>query len=225
LQRRFVDPGCLVFSTNPQTPPLIRSGFRGVCRYSATETGDSFAIASREIVRETKMADYYPLLKRALAASRESTTQARERLYSQAREGLFSELQSAKPPFPHDSALAERMSLEDAIERIEAENRNNNRGGRILPFPRRQPPLADKEPRSPEPSIPPPDAPSARRPATLMIAVVAFLILLFGSAIVTVIDEIWSHHTALEGYSSFAPVLRMLSSSGQIYQISQKHFC
>jgi hypothetical protein len=68
------------------------------------------------------MADYYPLLKQALA-SRETDADARVEIYARARELLSRELKKARPPRSSERVFAEHSALEKAIQRVEAENR------------------------------------------------------------------------------------------------------
>lgn len=66
------------------------------------------------------MADYYPLLARALETIREPTAEARQAVYGRARTALLKQLRSLQPPLPESEIERERAALDDAIERAEA---------------------------------------------------------------------------------------------------------
>jgi hypothetical protein len=67
------------------------------------------------------MCDYYSTITQAVSALDLNTEKARLRLYERARSALRSELHSAYPPFHRSEIAAEEMSLERAIEAVEAE--------------------------------------------------------------------------------------------------------
>lgn len=122
------------------------------------------------------MADYYPLIARAVAGLEKNTGEARRTLYERARSALVAQLRSTKPPMSESDITKERLALEEAIRRVEADTArkikleaqspplsspNSGLGGMSrepsrspvptrserLPEPRPQP-----RPRSPEPS-------------------------------------------------------------------------
>ena len=64
------------------------------------------------------MADYYPLIRNAVAALDEKSREARSAVYDRARTALANQLQEADPPFLVER---ERSALEDAINKVEAE--------------------------------------------------------------------------------------------------------
>lgn len=66
------------------------------------------------------MADYYPLLARAVQALSKNTPEARRTVYERSRQALMAQL-SAMPSVREDDLARERLSLEEAIRRIEAE--------------------------------------------------------------------------------------------------------
>jgi hypothetical protein len=67
------------------------------------------------------MADYYSIISKAVSALDLNTEKARRRLYERARAALRSKMHSAYPPFHRSEIAAAEMSLEMAIEAVEAE--------------------------------------------------------------------------------------------------------
>lgn len=67
------------------------------------------------------MADYYPLLARAITALPENTGEARRTVYERARSALLAQLRGADPPLPDEEVTRERLALEEAIRRVETE--------------------------------------------------------------------------------------------------------
>lgn len=65
------------------------------------------------------MADYYPLLARALESLPEKTQDARNLVYQRAKAALAGQLRSIQPPLAEDAVTRELASLDDAIARIE----------------------------------------------------------------------------------------------------------
>ncbi|QCK88426.1 hypothetical protein E8L99_23035 [Phreatobacter aquaticus] len=68
------------------------------------------------------MTDYTPLISRAVAALTENTGEARRALYERARVALIGQLRNMDPPLPEEHITRERLALEDAVRKIEAEN-------------------------------------------------------------------------------------------------------
>jgi hypothetical protein len=68
---------------------------------------------------EIGMADFYPLLSRAIASLPDNTPEARQSLYERARSVLLSQLRSLDPPLPEADIARERLALEDVIRRLE----------------------------------------------------------------------------------------------------------
>lgn len=66
------------------------------------------------------MADYYPLISRAVSELRSNTSEARESLYERAREALVTQLHRLDPPMPESQVRREAEALEAAIRRVEA---------------------------------------------------------------------------------------------------------
>lgn len=67
------------------------------------------------------MADYYPLLARAVAGLPENTAQARAAIYERARSALVGQLRRLEPPIPQEEIDRESAALEAAVARLEAE--------------------------------------------------------------------------------------------------------
>ncbi|HVV92656.1 MAG TPA: hypothetical protein VHD15_04480, partial [Hyphomicrobiales bacterium] len=69
------------------------------------------------------MADYYPVLARAVAGLDPTSSESRREIYERARKALVQQLRSLDPPLTESEITRERLSLEDAVRRIEAEAR------------------------------------------------------------------------------------------------------
>jgi hypothetical protein len=67
------------------------------------------------------MADYYPLLARAVAALPNSTPEARRAIYERAKKALLGQLTVMQPPPPQGAIEREALALDEAIARIERE--------------------------------------------------------------------------------------------------------
>lgn len=67
------------------------------------------------------MADYYPLLARALDAMPDRSPALRQAVYERARGALLGQLRSLDPPLSEDDIDLERNALEAAILRLEQE--------------------------------------------------------------------------------------------------------
>ena len=67
------------------------------------------------------MADYYPLITRAVAALEKSTGEGRRTLYERARNALVEQLRSVTPALSETDITRERLALEEAIRKVEAE--------------------------------------------------------------------------------------------------------
>jgi hypothetical protein len=78
------------------------------------------------------MADYHPLITRAVEGLGTSTAEARRTLYERARTALVGQLRGVKPPLSEAEITRERLALEDAIRKVEAES---VRKGRTEPRP------------------------------------------------------------------------------------------
>src|SRR6202012_6153476 len=68
------------------------------------------------------MADYYPLIARALAGLDPSAPgESRRALYERARSALIAQLRSVEPPLSESEITRERLSLEEAVRKVESE--------------------------------------------------------------------------------------------------------
>jgi hypothetical protein len=67
------------------------------------------------------MADYYPLIARAVAGLPQNTHAARRALYNRARNALIAQLRDRTPTPGESDITRERRALEDAIQNVEAE--------------------------------------------------------------------------------------------------------
>jgi len=67
------------------------------------------------------MADYYGLLARAVQALRRNDKSSRLEIYAKARHALIRQLKAITPPLPPEEISKQRLSLEEAIRRVERE--------------------------------------------------------------------------------------------------------
>lgn len=67
------------------------------------------------------MTDYRPLLTRAIANLDPNTGEARRAVYDRARTALVNQLRGMNPPLAEADITRERLSLEDAIRKVESE--------------------------------------------------------------------------------------------------------
>src|SRR5246127_4577958 len=68
------------------------------------------------------MADYYPLIARAIAGlDPNAPGESRRALYERARAALIAQLRSVDPPLSESEITRERLSLEEAVRRVESE--------------------------------------------------------------------------------------------------------
>lgn len=105
------------------------------------------------------MADFHPILARAIAGLTDKSPEARRAVYDRARGALLAQLRSLDPPLSEADITRERLSLDEAVSRIEAEIALAEA---IEPS---FPPLPVGERRSPEPVPPARPEPPAERPA------------------------------------------------------------
>lgn len=126
------------------------------------------------------MADYYPLLARALDALPDRSPGLRRAVYDRARNALISQLRSLEPPLSEADIDLERRALDAAIERLEVEhggipapaNDAAEKAAEAAPPPSPPPPPPKPEPAvdtapkaepavpEPEPAPPPPSPPA-----------------------------------------------------------------
>ncbi|MGA3343101.1 MAG: hypothetical protein ABSD11_21555, partial [Methylocella sp.] len=67
------------------------------------------------------MADYYPLLAKAVAGLPNSTAETRHAIYERARKALFGQLRNLDPPVPAETIEREAQALERAVAQLETE--------------------------------------------------------------------------------------------------------
>ncbi len=85
------------------------------------------------------MADYYPLVAKAVAGLEKNTGEGRRMLYERARTALVAQLRGMNdPPLTEAEITRERLALEEAIRKVEAEAARRGREvPRAEPAPRR----------------------------------------------------------------------------------------
>jgi len=113
------------------------------------------------------MADYYPLVAKAVAGLEKNTGEGRRLLYERARTALVAQLRGMNdPPLTEAEITRERLALEEAIRKVEAEAA---RRGRDAPRPEAppSPPRADGEAPAASPPRPPAPATPDRHAAPL----------------------------------------------------------
>jgi hypothetical protein len=67
------------------------------------------------------MADYYPLLAKAVAAQAQSDPNKRRAIYERARTALLGQLRAIQPPIPEPDIQRESQALDEAVNRLESE--------------------------------------------------------------------------------------------------------
>ncbi len=75
------------------------------------------------------MADFYPLLDRAIRGLPDNTPEARNALFARARDVLLAQLRGMDPPLPEADIAHEMAALDDVIARIEREQGAEGAGG------------------------------------------------------------------------------------------------
>jgi hypothetical protein len=104
------------------------------------------------------MADYYPLISRAVTGLDKNTGENRRVLYERARTALIGQLRSVQPPLDEADITRERLALEEAIRKVEADA-----AAQARPEPLPEAPEPPIEPEAPEPS----EVPQHEPPASL----------------------------------------------------------
>ena len=128
------------------------------------------------------MADYYPVLAKAVAGLPDSTAESRHAIYERARGALFGQLRSLDPPVPEEAIEREAQALEVAVARLETEiasrpgpgsgepvtepdlaglrpTAGSPAGASLANAPSAAPPLPEPNPLNPDPPDPAPSAP------------------------------------------------------------------
>jgi len=103
------------------------------------------------------MADYYPLIARAVSGLDNNTGDARRALYERARTALLAQLRGVDPGLSEADITRERLALEEAIRKVEGEAARRPR----VDTPRTEP---IPPPRSISPPPPPEPKPAASAP-------------------------------------------------------------
>src|ERR1700722_17038896 len=114
------------------------------------------------------MTDYQPLIARAIEGLGKSTGEARRALYERARSALVTQLRSVEPALSESEITRERLSLEEAIRKVEADAARKSRMEartelRFDPRPLK-PPSRPAPATMPTPAPPPPPPAVPRRP-------------------------------------------------------------
>jgi hypothetical protein len=109
------------------------------------------------------MADYYPLIARAIAGLDPGAPgEQRRALYERARSALIAQLRSVQPPLSESEITRERLSLEEAVRKVESEaalraREASRAGSRATPRPAAgKPPEPQVRPRPQPPQGQPP---------------------------------------------------------------------
>jgi hypothetical protein len=104
------------------------------------------------------MADYHPLIARAVAGLERNTGDARRALYERARTALVAQLRGVTPALSESDVTRERLALEEAIRKVEAESARQTLAE---PAPQKE---ASRRVRAPEmPRWDPPSGPASER--------------------------------------------------------------
>src|SRR5215208_6141167 len=73
------------------------------------------------------MADYHPLIARAVAGLEKNSGEARRALYERARTALVAQLRGVVPALDESEITRERLALEESIRKVEAEAARQSR--------------------------------------------------------------------------------------------------
>src|SRR5260370_39314379 len=107
------------------------------------------------------MADYHPLIARAVAGLEKNNGENRRALYERARAALLAQLRSVTPALNESDITRERLALEESIRKVAAEcartfadTLRHPPAPRIRPLNPRPPPPTDPSPPPPPPNPP-----------------------------------------------------------------------
>jgi hypothetical protein len=106
------------------------------------------------------MADYHPLIARAVAGLDKNTGENRRALYERARTALVAQLRGVVPALEESEITRERLALEEAIRKVEAESARHARETARPTFIKRAEAPKREEPPRPEPPARPPVGPA-----------------------------------------------------------------
>jgi hypothetical protein len=111
------------------------------------------------------MADYHPLIARAVAGLPKNTGEERRALYERARQALVTQLRSVQPALEESEITRERLALEEAIRKVEAESARQAREAARPAIRRPEISRREEAPRPPPAPRPQPASPPPRPPA------------------------------------------------------------
>ena len=98
------------------------------------------------------MADYHPLIARAVTGLEKNTGENRRALYERARVALVAQLRGVVPALDESEITRERLALEEAIRKVEAEAaRSARETARPNIIKRAETPRREEQPRQPRP--------------------------------------------------------------------------
>ncbi|HEY5965516.1 MAG TPA: hypothetical protein VIU42_15985 [Xanthobacteraceae bacterium] len=101
------------------------------------------------------MADYHPLIARAVAGLDKNTGENRRALYERARTALVAQLRGVVPALEESEITRERLALEEAIRKVEAESaRHAREAARPTFIKRAEAPRREEPPRPEQPARP-----------------------------------------------------------------------
>ena len=119
----LAEPGAVVVTARVQR--RVAGLFVAKERGSLQLKGVSEPVTLYRLIRPSgggrPMTDYYPLIVRAVEGLDRSTGEARRALYERARNALVAKLRSNQPPLLEADITKERLALEEAIRKAEAE--------------------------------------------------------------------------------------------------------
>ena len=95
------------------------------------------------------MADYYPLISKAVAGLEKNTGEGRRALYERARKALVDQLRGVQPPLSETDITRERLALEESIRKVEAEAAKRARADATEGEAPPRPPIREPQPREP----------------------------------------------------------------------------
>src|SRR5258708_26929783 len=104
------------------------------------------------------MADYHPLIARAVAGLEKNSGENRRALYERAGLALVAQLGGVAPALEESEITRERLSLEEAIRKVEAEAARQARET-ARPNVIKRPEMPKETPKEPSPAPPPPPPP------------------------------------------------------------------
>src|SRR4029077_5129506 len=111
------------------------------------------------------MTDYQPLIARAVEGLGKSSGEARRALYERARSALVAQLRAVEPALSESEITRERLSLEEAIRKVEADAARKSRmEPRFEPRPLKPPIRPTPAAPPPSPAPPPPVVPPPTEP-------------------------------------------------------------